>query len=133
MHELTIGSPSLYPMQQLSTTNRAPVNSHVASVAATKVATKEMVDLYNSSPESTEREETSTASPDLTVVKAKLKLAKCKRKEAELSVILAQMEAKDKKGPTKKRTFDSQRSDGVSKRIKVEKEVKVKIEEEFRY
>jgi hypothetical protein len=43
------------------------------------------------------------------------------------------MEAKDKKGPTKKRTFDSQRSDGVSKRIKVEKEVKVKIEEEFRY
>jgi hypothetical protein len=65
MLELNIGSPSLYPMQQLSTTNRAPVNSHVASVAATKAATKEMVDLYNSSPESTEREETSTASPDL--------------------------------------------------------------------
>jgi hypothetical protein len=59
--------------------------------------------LCSSSPESTEREETSTASPDLNVVKAKLNLAECERKKAELSVILAQIEAKDKKGPTKKR------------------------------
>jgi hypothetical protein len=132
VHGLTIDSPSLYPVQQLSTTDRAPINSHALSVAATK----EIVDLYSSSPESTEREETSTAS-DLIVVKAKLKLAECKREEAELLVTLAQIEAKDKKGPTKKWAFDnyltSQRSNGESNRIKVEKEVKVKIEEEFWY
>ena len=133
VHGLTIDSPSLYPVQQLSTTDRAPINSHALSVAATK----EIVDLYSSSPESTERDETSTASPDLIVLKAELKLAVCKRKEAELLVTLAQIGAKDKKAPTKKRAFDnyltSQRSDGESNRIKVEKEVKVKIEEEFWY
>ena len=131
VHGLTIDSPSLYPVQQLSTTDRAPINSHALSVAATK----EIVDLYSSSPESTERDETSTASPDLTVLNAALQLAVCKREEAELMLTLAQ--AKAKKGPTKKRAFDnyltSQRSDGESNRIKVEKEVKVKIEEEFWY
>lgn len=126
MHELTIGSPSLlYSMQQLSTTDRAPVNSHVASVAATKAATKEIVDLYNSR----------------TVMKALLKLAECERKEAvcerkeaELLLSIAKIEAKmkDKKVLNKKRAGDNC-SDGESKCIKVEKEVKVKIEEEFWY
>jgi hypothetical protein len=123
-------------MQQLPTTVRAPINSHAARVAAT-----EIVDLYSSSPESTEREETSISSPDLIVVKAKLKVAKCKREEAErkreeaeLMLYIAKKEAKmkDKKVPTKKRAGDNC-SDGESKRIKVEKEVKVKIEEEFCY
>ena len=93
---------------------------------------KEIVDLYNSR----------------TVMKALLKLAECERKEAEcerkeaacerkkaeLMLSIAKIEAKmkDKKVPTKKRAGDNC-SDAESKRIKVEKEVKVKIEEEFCY
>ena len=100
---------------------------------------KEIVDLYNSR----------------TVMKALLKLAECERneaecerkeaecerkeaacerKKAELMLSIAKIEAKmkDKKVPTKKRAGDNC-SDAESKRIKVEKEVKVKIEEEFCY
>jgi hypothetical protein len=93
---------------------------------------KEIVDLYNSR----------------TVMKALLKLAECERKEAEcerkeaacerkkaeLMLSIAKIEAKmkDKKVPMKKRAGDNC-SDGESKLIKVEKEVKVKIEEEFCY
>jgi hypothetical protein len=107
-------------------------STHATSVAATK----EIVDLC--SPESTAREENKTASPDLTILKAKLELAVCKREEAELMLTLAQ--AKANTGPTKKRADDntSQRaalsnmsSGGEPKRIKVEEEVKVKIEEEW--
>lgn len=60
------------------------------------MVTKEIVDLC--SPESTAREENTNASP---IVKAKLKLAECKREEAELMLTLAQMEAKANTGPTK--------------------------------
>ena len=97
-------------------------STHATSVAATK----EIVDLC--SPESVESEE-NTASPNLTVLNAALKLAECERKKAE-------MEAKAKKGSTKKRA-DKERvplsnmNGGELKRVKVEKEVKVKIEEEW--
>ena len=92
------------------------------------------------SPESTAREENTNASPDLTVLNAALQLAVCKREEAELMLTLAQ--AKANTGPNKKRADDNHvtsgrvplsnmNNGGELKRVKVEKEVKVKIEEEW--
>ena len=103
------------------------------------MVTKEIFDLC--SPERTAREENTNASPDFTIVKAKLKVAECKREEAEckreeaeLMLTLAQMEAKANTGPTKKRADDNisnMSNGGEPKRVKVEEEVKVKIEEEW--
>ena len=109
-------------------------STHATSVAATK----EIFDLC--SPESTAREENTNASPDLTVLNAALQLAVCKREEAELMLTLAQ--AKANTGPNKKRADDNHvtsgrvplsnmNNGGELKLVKVEKEVKVKIEEEW--
>jgi hypothetical protein len=126
-----------------STENRArisfsPIPYANSPHARSAVATKEIVDLC-SSPESAESEENTEASPDLTVVKAALQLQSVREKKAELMLTIAQMEAKAKKRPTKKRADDntSQRAapsnvsnGGEPKRFKVKEEVKVKEEEE---
>ena len=112
----------------METINFSPIPYANSTHATSTVVTKEIVDLC--SPERTAREENTNASPDFTIdiVKAKLKVAECKREEAELMLTLAQMEAKANTGPTKKRADDN---GGEPKRFKVEEEVKVKIEEEW--
>ena len=81
--------------------NFSPIPYANSTHATSTVVTKEIVDLC--SPESTAREENTNASPDFTIdiVKAKLKVAECKREEAELMLTLAQMEAKANTGPTR--------------------------------
>jgi len=136
----TTSQPTTTSTEDHARINFSPIPYANSTHATSTVVTKEIVDLC--SPESTAREENTNTSPDFTIdiVKAKLKVAECKREEAELMLTLAQMEAKANTGPTKKRADDntSQRAalsnmsnGGEPKRFKVEEEVKVKIEEEW--
>ena len=135
----TTSQPTTTSTEDRARINFSPIPYANSTHATSPVVTKEIFDLC--SPERTAREENTNASPDFTIVKAKLKVAECKREEAEckreeaeLMLTLAQMEAKANTGPTKKRADDNisnMSNGGEPKRVKVEEEVKVKIEEEW--